>query len=335
MTLINLEAKVKIKRLCMNCINLDDSKREKIKNEVNSIYRSLVFSSDVEKNDFINFIEDIPELNMEKDDLEENKFHPTIDDEVEDIETGEDIEVEEKKDDTWNNWQKDPSVIIKPLNDERAKTQAVKDEMYRLKKQKETLLLFKKRKKLKEEVDKLEKEMQNDLKEESYLTEKKDKDGIIVLRKEKWETEMDLAKLENDSAMISLAEAEESGNEENIRSSKDRLKRSSERINHLRKVKFETKIGNFMTKFPRYINKGSGFIREISDGLGNIGGEYSKFETKSEKVSDMGFNEKSMFDHGNYFSNTNVKAKPKKSKKKKRKKQTKPKEQKENWSDFY
>jgi hypothetical protein len=184
-------------------------------------------------------------------------------------------------------------------------------------KRQEELKLKKKLVELKQENQKIEQQLAEESKEESFYTDKKDKDGIINLRKEKYNDTMDNLNLE-------LQIAKETGDTEKVKLLKAEIGR-------LRGIKIKTMFSNMMIKIPKKINGFSKIMGDLSDGIGKVSNSVgsigndnmtkTKSATKSKskkgkkkgkkgkkqsgsdagflnesQTDDFGFNEKNMFD---------------------------------------
>src|SRR3990167_439009 len=193
---------------------------------------------------------------------------------------------------------------ITPLDMARRQEDSLMDMIVDQEKRQEELKLKKKLVELKQENQKIEQQLADEFKEESFYTDKKDKDGIINLRKEKYNDTMDNLNLE-------LQIAKETDDKEKIK-----LKKAE--IGRLRGIKIKTMFANAMIKIPRKINGFSKMMGDLSDGIGKVGSQVgnldntssSKSKKKGKKgkakssdnnnddndIGDFGFNTKNMFD---------------------------------------
>lgn len=191
---------------------------------------------------------------------------------------------------------------IDPINQARQREDSLMDLIVDQEKMFEELKLKKKLVELKQENQKIEQQLADSSKEESYYTDKKDKDGIINLRKEKYNDTMDSLKLE-------LQIAKETDD-------KEKIKQLKQEISKLQGVKLRTMFANAMIKIPRKINSFSKMMGDLSDGIGKVGNQVGNLEANKtnkkkgkkktkgsnhndddqDDIGDFGFNTKNMFD---------------------------------------
>lgn len=193
---------------------------------------------------------------------------------------------------------------ITPLDMARRQEDSLMDMIVDQEKRQEELKLKKKLVELKQENQKIEQLLAEESKEESFYTEKKDKDGIINLRKEKYNDTMDNLNLE-------LQIAKETDD-------KEKVKLLKAEIGRLRGIKIKTMFQNAMIKIPRKINGFSKMMGNLSDGIGKVGSQVGNLDSQSGKkskkgkkgkkskgnssddsddsIGDFGFNTKNMFD---------------------------------------
>lgn len=143
-------------------------------------------------------------------------------------------------------------------------------ELQELKRQKEELKQMQEQEKLKQEIDQMQQKLAEQQREDSYYTEKPDKDGIVKLRKEKYQQsmkELQIEELRLKSLIIRCVDPRDRGE------AKEKLKDVQNKMKQLKMIKTQTTMKNIMVKLPRWINKATSSIGEISKGLGSMGGE--------------------------------------------------------------
>jgi len=300
-----LDAKVQVHRLAKSYMesNLpfqtseEKKKRNRILQEIKNILEQVEFKNEIDRADFKDYLKN--QIN-EKFELPEPVRI-----------TGQRI-----RDELVNDLERNSERPIAQIQQVRDRKQVIEQEIHELQNKKKHYELIKKKDKLKAEVELMEKKILEDEKEENYLTEKKDKDGIVKLRTEKFNKRMDELKFEQQELQTML---EKETDEDKIKIIKEAIKHTKQKITKLHTVKIQTKFQNYMVKIPRWINSGTKAIGEISDGLSSLGGEMGKAggqsnddpfdlsatgkkkgkkgkDKKNKTVSDFGFNEKSTFD---------------------------------------
>ena len=192
---------------------------------------------------------------------------------------------------------------ITPLDMARRQEDSLYDMIVDQEKRQEELKAKKKLLELKQENQKIEQQIAEESTEASYYTDPKDKDGIIPLRKQKYNDSMDALNLE-------LQIAKETDD-------KEKIKQLKSEISRLRSIKIRTMFQNAMIKIPRKINGFSKMMGDLSDGIGKVGNQVGNMDNsnqsnaKSKKkgkkskssdniddndIGDFGFNTKNMFD---------------------------------------
>ena len=214
--------------------------------EIRSITKQVIFKNEVDQADFRTFMNDLfPDQEFEYNNPMGSKIH---DEQLtEELDEGEAI----------------PQ--IKAIQQRKS---TVEEEIAMLQKAKKDMELQNKRNKLMKEVDKMKDKIREDTKEENFLTDKKDKDGIVKLRHLKYNMRMDdlkLARIELDK----MLEVEK--DPDKIETLKEAIKINKGKVMKLRQLKLQTYIQNYMIKIPQWIAKGSKSINEISGSLGGVG----------------------------------------------------------------
>lgn len=319
-----LDAKVQIHRLAIKYRELSDLpfKNEKEKDaeadlllDLKNVIDSVKFKNEIDQEDFDEFVrKELDGTSFEIPDMPEPESETIKDAPLHD-------ELEEEKP-----VQVEYESII-PIAKQRQKKEILQKEINELKKEKEYFRLVSEKNKLKEEVEKMRQKQSDEEKEASFYTDKKDKEGISKLRKEKWQRDMDNLKTDKIILEQELKKRDPEKEKEEYENIKEAIKVTDKKITRLKTIKYQNYGQQAMVKIPRWINKAMSSIGEVTQGMGKEFGGMG-FEEKGKKSNfgfgfgddfggksnDFGFNEASM------FGNKKSESKPKKKRKSKKKK---------------
>jgi hypothetical protein len=322
-----LDAKVQVKRLAIKYRELSDlpyksAEEKKVEDDlisqIKTIVENTIFKNEIDQSDFDDYLEqqlgghdfDLP------DPVGTKKHDEQLSEELEEESIGRPLPTGE------------PIPQIKSLREQK---KSVQEQIKELQSRKKDLKLLKQKSNLEKELEKMEDQIREEQKEEAFLTDKKDKDGIVKLRHDKYNKKMDELTWEKFTLEDMLEKAITKKDEEEIEKIKEALKINKSKRFKLKGVKVKTYFQNYMVKIPRWINKGTKAIGELGDGLSSMGemggGKGSKNSFANLQVGgnddfdgDFGFNEKSMFGGMGTKSRDTPKTKKKSKKKPKKKK---------------
>lgn len=309
----SLESKVQIHRLATQYREVSDlpyKSQEEKKNEeeliakIRQIVDNTLFINDMDKRDFEDYLQD--QLGGNDIDVPESE-NPTAEDDLPDVlEQGESI------------------YKIKEI---RQNEKSVKEQIKELQEKKKHLKMLKQKDNLQQEIEKMEKIIADGQKEEAYMTDKKNRDGVVKLRHDKYNKKMDNYKMDILQAEILL---EQTKDEEQIKIIKESIKLTKKKMGKLRNVKLMTYFQNAMVIIPKKITSITKGISEFSEGMSKMGSGMGQYDKGSSMSSlevgrggnsgyDFGFNESNMFGRGKKENNEPKKKRKKRKKNKKKK----------------
>ncbi len=263
----SLDAKVQIHRLATTLKETYDmpfkskeekEKEEDILEEIRIISNNVILKNDVDKKDFEDFLEqqigmnDIDVIDAEGETIDDEQLTDVID-----LPKGEAI----------------PS--IKAI---QQKQKSIKEQIKELQDRKNDLKLLKQKDNLQKEIQKMEQTIAEEQKETHYLTDLKNKDGLVKLRHDTYNRRMDDLKVERirmDQMMLEEL-AKKTPDDETIKIIKEAIKINKQKVNRMRTVKIQTYVQNYMVKIPKWIASGSKQISELSGSMANMGNDLNE-----------------------------------------------------------
>lgn len=309
----SLDAKVQIHRLATRYREISDipykSKDEQIIEDgliaqIKQIVDNIVFINDIDKRDFEDYLQE--QLGGNNIDVPEAENPTAVDDLTDVLDHGEPIQ---------------------QIKEIRQKEKSVKEQIKELQEKKKQLNLLKQKDRLQQEIEKMMQQVADAEKEGAYMTDKKNKEGVVKLRHEKYNKKMDNYKMDKIQAEQLL---EQTKDPEQIKIIEESIKLTKKRMGKLKQLKFQVYFQQAMIVIPRKISSITKGISDFSEGMGKMGDGFGQYDKKSSMSSlqvggsdghnDFGFNEKSMFGFGK-----KEKKEPKKRKKRRKKSKRKKK----------
>ena len=231
-----------------------------------------------------------------------------------DLKNASDMIDEEKKRERTQRGDNDP---IPEIKQQRQRNDSLEQQMAELNAQEKELNLRYKILKKKEQLEKIQLKFDQITAEDSFYTDKTDKEGYTQLRSDKWQNDFQelIIKLKN----IELDEFEGKIDLQTAQEAKGNV---NKQIKKLISIKKKTNTANTMNKLKRGIQKTMKGIGSFSNEMSKFGSEMSKF---GNQVGDGGSNNST--DWENFFNDKPKRSKPtkttKKRKSRKRKSKTK------------
>lgn len=318
-----LEAQVQIHRLAKRYREISDipykstdekAEEDKITLHIRTIIKDVKFKNEIDQADFSDFVEkQLVGIEFELPEPEGTKIH-------------DEPLTEELK--------QEPVQTINPIAQQRQKKENLEAQINDLKKRKDHFELVAKKERLKKEVEAMEEKTREQQKEDGFFTTKKNKEGLSTFKNEKYLKVMDDFNMDKLILEQELATKDPKKDEEEIKTIEEAIKLVNKKKRKLKMIKVTNYMGQAMVKIPRWINKGTKSIQDITHGMGSMGSQFGKMGNVGQggdegdfmvgrdggKGNDFGFNQSNMFGSGKPKEQKEKKKKRKKKKKKHKKK---------------